>query len=76
MHVRGWPFGAVCRLLRLSSNEVRARAANFASDWGEYVFENAIVWQSAEVGGEHVRRIFRELTADNRLAADQTHVSE
>ena len=74
--IKAGPFGAVRRLLRLSSNEVRARAANFAGDWGECVFENAIVWQSAEVGGEHVRPICRELTADNRLDADQTHVSE
>ena len=56
--------------MRLSWNEIRARAATFADDWQDAAYEKGIMWKSAGVGGgEHKRPICRELIADNKRDA-------
>ena len=55
--------------MRLSWNEVSAHAATFAGDWQDAAYQKEIMWQSAEVRGEHKRPICRELIADNGLDA-------
>ena len=55
--------------MRLSWNEIRARAAKFSDDWQEAAYEKGIMRQSAEVGGEHKRFKYRELVTDNGLDA-------
>ena len=40
--------------MRLSWNEIRARAAKFSDDWQEAAYEKGIMWQSAGVGGASI----------------------
>ena len=37
--------------MRLSWNEIRARAARFADEWRDAAYEKGIMWKSAGVGG-------------------------
>ena len=39
------------RLMRLSWNEGRVRAAKFAGDWQDAAYQKGIMWHSAEIGG-------------------------
>ena len=55
--------------MRLSWNEVRARAAKFAGDWQDAASRKKLCGKVPRLGGEHTRPICRELIADNELDA-------